>query len=171
MFAFIKAWREKRALARRAAAGAIFPYWDGAKVRYGDPFRIWRDLTQDPKVNLERLLPELDEGNRDAVETALAHVCAVFRVHRWHEANRTGLTDLELLNLLGEVLRWTNFVKKNISPGPTSPPATAATSSASPELQGETRSASSDSTSAASDSMPAGPTPSTEPSATPSAAS
>ena len=48
---------------------------------------------------------------------------------RWNADSESGLTDLEILNLLGQVLRWTAFVKKNSSPGPTLPPATAAASS------------------------------------------
>ena len=131
-------------------AGAVFPYWDGRGVRYGDPFSIWRALTQDPQVNLERLLPEVDEGQADAVDAILAHVCRVFGVSRWNADAQSGLTDLEILNLLGSVLRWTAFVKKNSSPGPTSPPATVTASSISPPPPPETRNASSDSGSTAS---------------------
>jgi hypothetical protein len=171
MFALFDRWRKKRRTARMLAAGAIFSYWDGQKFRYADPFKLWRDLTQDEKVNLERLLPEADDADGRAVDALVAHVCRVFGVTRWDEAARSGLTDLELLHLLQSTLRWTAFVKKNSSPGPTLPPATAAaTSSASPGPPNPTRSASSDCTSTATARRPAGPTPPSARSATLSAA-
>ena len=62
MFSFLTRWRKRRRLAAMVRAGAVFAYWDGTRVRYGDPFLIWRALTQDPKVNLQRLLPERRRG-------------------------------------------------------------------------------------------------------------
>ena len=169
MFNWLKTWRKRRRLKAMIASGAIFPYWDGEKTRYGDPFLIWRSLTQDEKVNLDRLLPEVDDAQNAAVQTAVDHVCKVFDVRRWDPATQSGLTDLEILNLLGSVLRWTAFVKKNSSPGPTSPPATAPASSTSPAPPSETRNASGDSTSTSTAPKPAAPTPCCEPSVTPSA--
>ncbi len=170
MFSWFKTWRNRSRMKKMVAAGAIFPYWDGQRVRYGDPFKIWLALTQDEKVNLQRLLPEVDEVQPKAIYQALAHVCKVFDVTRWDEATQSGLTDLELLALLNNVLSWTNLVKKNSRPGLTSPPATpVSTSSPSPASPQPTRNSSSDSTSIASDKRPGGPTPVCEPSATPSA--
>ena len=167
MFGWFRNWQKGRRMARMVSAGAIFAYWDGQAVRYGDPFRLWRDLTQDEKVNLDRLLPEVDDADGKAIDEIIGHVCNVFGVTKWDEQTQTGLTDLELLNLLGNVLRWTNIVKKNSNHGPTSRPASpAATSSTSPEPPSETTNASSGSISIEIGKTPAKPTPSSEPSET-----
>ncbi|MGO9108539.1 MAG: hypothetical protein ACLP9L_04835 [Thermoguttaceae bacterium] len=170
MFNLIARWRKQRRLAAMLKAGAVFSYWDGQRVRHADPFKLWRELTQDPDVNLERLLPEVDAADGKAIDTAIAHVCKVFAVTRWDETAQTGLTDLELLNLLGGVLRWTAFVKKNSSPGQTSPPVTAPASSIGPEPPSATKSVCGACTSTATDSKPARPTTCCGQSATPSAA-
>jgi hypothetical protein len=153
-------------MAKLVAAGAIFAYWDGCKVRYADPFRIWRELTQDEKVNFDRLMPEIDDAESPAITTAVEHVCKVFAVKRWDEATQTGLTDLQLLHLLGDVLRWTAFVKKKPSRGPTSPTVAADTSSVGQADQPSTPNSSSASTSTETESKPAEPIPSSAPCAT-----
>src|ERR1017187_6224960 len=132
MFTWFREWKKRRHMARMVSAGAIFAFWDGRKIRYGDPFRIWRDLTQDEEVNFDRLMPEIDDASSPAITTALNHVCKVFKVERWDEEKQAGLTDLQLLHLLSDVLRWTAFVKKKPSPGATSPPSTESPSSTFP---------------------------------------
>ena len=171
MFGFVRKWRQARRMKQMIAAGAVFGFWDGRQIRYADPFRIWRELTQDEQVNLERLLPEMDDMQCPAIETALAHTCKVFGVARWNETTQTGLTDLEILNLLRDVMEWTAYIKKNSSPGRTSPPSTPApTSSASPAPPSATSNVCSACTSTASDRPPAEPGQSTAPSATDSPA-
>jgi len=137
---------------------AIFQYYDGQRVRYGDPFAIWRALTQDPEINLDRIAPEDDSGHEPETSQFLSLLRRVFDVKPFDEASGAGLTDWQTLNLVGHLRAYTVQVKKNSRPGPTSPPNTDSVSSTGQEPQNEPTNACGDCTSTQDAPKPSVPT-------------
>lgn len=140
------------------ASREIFEYHDGERTRYGDPYAIWRALTQDPEINLERISPEVDAGKEPETSQFLALLRRVFDVKPFDGATGTGLTDFQTLALTGHLRKFTVAVKKNSSSGPTSPTSTELPSSTGPAPRSETTSASGDCTSTPAAVEPAMPT-------------
>jgi hypothetical protein len=136
----------------------IFEYHDGEKIRYGDPFAIWRGLTQDPVINLERISPDVDAGKEPETSQFLDLIRRVFGVTKFDEATGTGLTDWQTLALVNHLRSYTKVVKKNSNSGRTSPESTEPKSSNGPEPQNEITNASGDSTSTPAASEPEKPT-------------
>lgn len=160
MFGWYHRWRQ----ARRLAGRGLFRYVDGyGHAVYGDPFRIWRELSNHPQLNLEAMADEIDQGAHEETTIAVNAVCDVFHVHRWNGTD--GLTDEELLRLLASMIDWLNAVKKNSSPGLTSSLPMASASSKAPAVPAEPTNPPSDSGSTATASTPARPSASSVPSA------
>lgn len=67
----------------------------------------------------------LQQGDADTAKSYVSAICDVFNLQKWDPETETGLTIEELLAVLGQYLEYCDAVKKNISAGPTSPPATA----------------------------------------------
>ena len=67
---------------------------DGEKTRYGDPYAMWRALTQDPEINLERIAPEVDEGREPETSQFLGLIRKVFAVKTFERRSGTGLDRL-----------------------------------------------------------------------------
>lgn len=139
MFGWIRAWfTERNATSRRS----LFRYWDGGKWRAGDPFAIWRALANHPKLDLDTMAPMADAGKEPETTILIEAFCEVFDVQRWDEKAQTGLTDWEIMNLLVELQTYFSNLKKNTSPGPTSPAPTDSESSMSGEALGSAMNAS-----------------------------
>ena len=136
----------------------IFEYHDGEKIRYGDPFAIWRGLTQDPEINLERISPDVDAGKEPETSQFLDLIRRVFGVQQFDEATGTGLTDWQTLALVNHLRAYTKVVKKNSNSGQTLPESTEPRSSNGPAPRNETTNASGDSTSTPAASEPEKPT-------------
>jgi hypothetical protein len=147
-----------RRLRKLIRTRAIFKYHDGERTRYGDPFAIWRTLTQDPVINLERIQPDIDKGKEPETSQFIALVRKAFDVKPFDEATGTGLTDWQTMELVGLLRDYTVAVKKNSSPGPTSPASTESASSTGPAAPSEPTNSSGDSTSTSPGSVPGGPT-------------
>lgn len=136
----LKWWRGRKVLKNRM----LYPYWDGTKRRYGDPFKIWRELKNNGIVDLDAVAPLVDAGQEPETTKSVEAIAAAFQVRRWNEATKSGLTDWEVLALYWEMASFIEALKKNISPGPTLPEPTDLQSSTSQEHQPETTNASSD---------------------------
>lgn len=126
MFRWVTRLLERRRLAQRG----LFRYHDGARVRYGDPFAIYRTLYNDPVVNLERSMDSVDAGEEPETTQLMELLAKTFDAKRWD--GQSGLTDWELLALFGAFTDYLDGLKKNISPGPTWSRPTDSESSVSP---------------------------------------
>lgn len=101
---------------RRLRARGLFPYWDGSRRRWADPFAVYRALASgDPK--LPDIAEAVDEGKEPETGQAVDLICRAFDVGRWNGA--TGLTDTEILALIAQMDEFVEGAKKNSSPGPT----------------------------------------------------
>jgi hypothetical protein len=109
---------------RRLKSRNLLRYWDGRRWRYGDPFRIWRQLQGHPKCNIETMAPLAEVGQEPETTIVVEAIAEVFGVPRWNDATGEGLTDLECLDLLSGLVEWFDGLKKNYSRGLTSLPPT-----------------------------------------------
>lgn len=106
---FFRFWRLRRR--------GLFLYFDGTRRRWGDPFAIYRALTNS-EVDLEALAPEVDEQKEPATSQVLKVLCEAFDVQRWDDKTHTGLTDNEILALIEQLDAFAEGAKKKRSPGP-----------------------------------------------------
>jgi hypothetical protein len=118
----IIAWLKNR---RRNRHRLLFRFWDGEQERSADPYRLWRDLNNHPKINLEEIAPAIDEGREPETTTLIEAMAEVFGLKRFDSTTKAGLTDWEVLNLLVELDEYLLALKKNINIGPISPAPTA----------------------------------------------
>jgi hypothetical protein len=168
MFQWLKTRRERRRLQDRG----LFRYHDGTRVRYADPFVLWRALNNHPKMNLKTQADFVDVGQEPETTIVVTAFCDVFDVQRWDDGKRTGLMDWEVLDLINQLEGFLAPLKKNISPGQTSSPLTESESSMGSEgPPNEATNSSSGSGSTPNEPKPVKPTESCEPSPTVSAAS
>lgn len=121
MFQRLKKWFRLRRMAR---SGGLLRFHDGTGWRYADPFDVWRKLNSGG-VDLVALAPFVDKGHEPETTQFLNVASAAFGVKRFNSADQTGLTDWEIVNLVGLLGAYANDVKKNTNPGPTSPSPTA----------------------------------------------
>lgn len=94
----------------------LFPYWDGERKRWADPFTIYRGLSASD-VDLESMAPAIDEQKEPETTQAIDCICQAFDVSRWSDKTCTGLTDWEILGLVEQLDNYVNGVKKKSSPG------------------------------------------------------
>jgi hypothetical protein len=151
---------------RRLGSRRLFRYWDGRRWRYGDPFLLWRAIMNHPTVHFENALPLVDDGVEPETSQVVVALYEIFAVEPWDEHRRTGLTQWEILAVLGAFNLYLELLKKSTSPGPTSSPATASTPvAASAESPAPAPSSSWDSGSMPSESTPGGDCSGSSPSA------
>ena len=117
----IERWKRRR----RESSRLLFSFWDGRQTRNADPYRLWRELSSYPTVNIVEAAPLVDEGQEPETTQVVTAIADVFGVTRWDETTQTGLTDWEILNLLGNLDQYLLAIKKKYSPGPTQPETTA----------------------------------------------
>ena len=118
---------------------------------YADPFKVWRDILNHAKFNVETMAHLVDEGAEPETTVCVEAMCEIFGVTRWNAENTTGLTDMEILTLLDRFDRYLSDVKKNSSLGATSSVPTDSESSTSKEAQTPATNCSSDATSTSSE--------------------
>lgn len=102
---------------RRQRERDLIRFFDGAKIRYGDPFKIWRDLLNDPEANFETMGDAIDSGAEPETSICINAICRAFGVERWDPAKKRGLTDWQLLDLPVQLMDFFDGVKKNSSLG------------------------------------------------------
>jgi hypothetical protein len=132
MLARWKRWRQWKRRQR-----GFFHYFDGTGDRWGDPFFIWRAIASHPKVNFSDITGAMDAGQEPETTDALNALCEVFGVQRWNPETQAGLSDWEIMNLLGDFSDYLDALKKNINSGPTLSPPTEPESSTLQEPQSE----------------------------------
>mgnify|MGYP001618254763 CR=1 FL=1 len=183
---FVLAWTGLSWLARRISAQAevmpyleegvalyhpgerlIYRYFDGKEIRADDPLilykrwrQVWPELSSDLKVATSQLLP--DKETIPAQELAVEHMRGIFDVRSLAEG---GLTDSEVEDLLWHFLEYSDRLKKDSPPSPTSSTPMGGWNGSSADALGT--SSSSDSGSAEGESISAVPEPSLSESASP----
>jgi len=95
----------------------LFEFHDGTKIRRADPFVIWRKLFTHPKLNFQEHLALAEQGQEPETTATIECLCEIFGVSRWDEAAQTGLTDWEILALVGQFQECLELLKKSSSPG------------------------------------------------------
>lgn len=100
----------------------IYRYFDGKETKAADPLvlykrwrQVWPELSTDLKVATSRLLP--DKDTIPAHEHAVKHMRWIFNVKSLAEG---GLTDSEMEDLLYHFLEYSDRLKKDSPPSPTS---------------------------------------------------
>jgi len=111
-------WPLSKLVERGYRRRGLFPYSDGQRQRWADPFTVYRKLAAGD-VTLETLAPALDEQKEPEMTQALDLICNAFAVQRWDDRTSTGLTDWEILSLVDQLDQYVNGVKKNSSVGQT----------------------------------------------------
>ena len=99
----------------------LFRYFDGHKYCFADPYRVFRQIKEHKKFDLDAMADAIDQGDHEATELAVSTICEVFGVKRFEGSNGAGLTDTEMVGLLSDLLGYLEEVKKKYDPGPMSP--------------------------------------------------
>ena len=159
---------------KRHAARLIFHFWDGTDERGADPMELLQRAAMHPTFRAEKHYemvvkpPEIPENAPDHEREFTARewdeayriTCQaardIFEIPVFRELNgiREGLTNDELIALLGTLAEYVTRVKKNGRGGPT-PPSNSVASPLSPPTSETTSSASSASGSTAPEPEPA----------------
>lgn len=125
IFSAWRNWRERRALRRDRM---IFEFFDGERIRYGDPLRIWREILADKEFSVDTI-DAVDRNEEPETTHCINCCCRVFGLKKLDPATGKGLTDAEIENVLSALVYYLDNVKKNFPPGPTLPTNTAPESS------------------------------------------
>lgn len=122
---------------RRQRRVELFRYWSGTRWRYGDPFRLYRGLWNDPELNLEIQAPLIDAGQEPESSVAIEAMARVFGIERWDPQTERGATDWEILDVFSQLNDYMLGLKKNTNGQPISlPPTDSESSTDSPVVQG-----------------------------------
>lgn len=107
----------------------LYGFFDGKRTRYVDPIATWRKLEHHPTVDLDAIIPCLNEGMEPETSQMLGVLAETFDVKRYDPATQEGLTDREVVNLLDGLVEHMETLKKNTGTPPTSPAPTVSASS------------------------------------------
>ena len=103
-------WAKKKEV--KEEAKRLFQYWDGSETRSCDPFFTWRKYEHHEGIDHDSL--ELVDKNIEPFTTDfVSALCDVFNVSRYDEATETGLTELEIMDLVNQLSQWFEDLKKN----------------------------------------------------------
>lgn len=105
--------------ARRNVSRGLFPYHDGTRQRWGDPFTIYRKI-KGGDVDLDHVQDAVNDQQEPETTQAIEMIAHAFSVQRWNDESQTGLTDMEILALPVLMGQYLDGVKKNTSIGSTS---------------------------------------------------
>lgn len=108
-------WLEQRQLRKRG----LFTFRVGNCLRYADPAVAWRGLLNHPKHDFAAVAQLAAMGQEPEYSQLLDLIAETFSVQRWNEADRSGMTEWELLDLLQEFDGYLTALKKNTSPSRT----------------------------------------------------
>lgn len=109
----------------------IFRYWDGSKLRRGDPLEIYRALMDHPVFNwsVHPVLIDVEDDEKTSLEATAITAQAVRDAFRVRPLDNGGLCQSECVSLLAEFTLWVEDVKKKLSPSPMPRPSMAPPSS------------------------------------------
>lgn len=110
----------------RPAERYIYSYFDGAKIVRADPIELYRRIMSKwPELRTDIAVSQ--SPSKDAArchERMIATLRELFNVKALDPVERTGLTEVETIELLNHFFTFNGEVKKNSSGPPTSPTAT-----------------------------------------------
>ena len=97
----------------------IFKYYDGVKVRYGDPLAILNKIDTHPVYNAEKH-PKLAQSSDKAVSVQAYQICVdcfrqAFNCPDFDDTTGRGLTMQEVITLNELFCKYCDDLKKNIS--------------------------------------------------------
>lgn len=93
---------------------------DQQKEHIVDPFRVFRQLANDPEVNVDECHKAAMSAEEPETTKLVDFLCRVFDVKPFDPVTQTGMTDWEIIDLLGQFQAYLEDLKKNIDPGSTS---------------------------------------------------
>ena len=121
----LRNWITRKLIDRRRR---LFAFWDGQRTVRMDPMVIIRRLseheTYDPENDFKRLRNPSSKARGKAIAYLAGVVRDAFQLPEFD--GKTGLAELELLNLLNSFNKQMDALKKNMQPTPESSPSTAA---------------------------------------------
>jgi len=106
-------------LRHKARREGLFLYWDGTAWRLGDPVQLLRRVMA-LEAKEEALSRGMDNIFQDLGEEALEKLAEVFEVKRFD--GRRGLTDVQFIRLVRDLMDWLGDQKKSGIPGLDSQP-------------------------------------------------
>lgn len=145
----------------------IYTYWSGSQTVRADPLALYKKM-MDVGPSLAIDMKVANSASKDAGKAHDELVEKIRSIFSVAPLDKGGLTELETVELLDHFLTYVGMVKKNSSSYPTSPTGTSEPS-ASTSAEGPPTTSSADCGSTASGPSTAEPTPSLQPSASPSA--
>lgn len=129
MLRFIREMRARRAARRFERERALFRFFDGRRWRSVDPWSTWRAIAGCETFDFKRQGFLVDQSSEPETTRCIEALCRIFAVERYDDAQRSGLTDWEIISLYLDLSAYLEALKKNTSPGPTSSPPMAPASS------------------------------------------
>lgn len=111
-------WWRLRQLNKQRILLTIF---DGKKIRKIDAYRVWRELIQNSGIDIKTIAPLVDKGQEPETSQWIDAIAKAFDVKKYDSETDTGLTDWEILSLMGELDNLMAFIKKKFNPGPILP--------------------------------------------------
>lgn len=158
----------------RPAERKLYGYWNGHKTIWEDPLVLYKKLMEvGPELSVDiKVANSSMKGNIEASNNMVEKIRTIFDIEPYDKNNprSSGLTQIQLADLLGHFMSYCEDIKKNSVGSPTSPPTSepsAPSSIASEEKDQPTKSAL-DSTSTEKESSTEKPTPSPSASGLPS---
>jgi hypothetical protein len=124
MFAFFK-----RLISRRKRN--LFKFWDGSRMRSDDPLAIQMRIETHPTCRWDVHPVAAERGDVESYKITIQAICDVFQVQMFEPDSQSGLTQVELMQLLSQYSDYVYALKKNIGPLPIWRAASDATSEAS----------------------------------------
>ena len=102
----------------------IFPYYDGERNRWADPFAVDRILSSyldgDPTGYREKSLSPIAEISNPAVERMKQAICAAFKLPPFNETDGTGTREDALWEVFDNFVTWRQKKKLTSASLPTS---------------------------------------------------
>jgi hypothetical protein len=128
---------------RRDRRRGLFVFREGRRVRRVDPLAAFRAIHNDEEYHVENTPRLMEAGDDEAMAITTRMLGRAFGVSLYDETTGEGMTQGEALAMFQSFLWYIEDLKKNISPSPTSPESSVATS---PDSNGESTSGTADST-------------------------
>jgi len=99
---------------RLTKEGALFRYYNGRRIVYGDVLSLYRRITTH-EANIPALLDAVDAQQEPETTQFLNAVCDVFGLERYNEKTGRGLTEWEIIAVFVRFLELLESLKKKYS--------------------------------------------------------
>lgn len=111
--------REKRAQRKWQNSRLIYEFFDGENYRKVDPSVVSRKLEKHPTYRPDVHLPLAEKGEEEAIQIILDAVRESFGLPVFDSLSGSGLTEVELIDLLTDFSYWVDDIKKKLPNSPT----------------------------------------------------